>query len=151
MVASSGTGRAHRGSQRADRKHACLPVLPWEMAQLGSLSVQKASYKAAMEKIRGSGGEIVYPVELVHPKQNGIGKAMDTIFGKPKYQVEGSAANNQADYEPRGVIAKYLETMDDPNMKSLEDIAKFNIEHADLELPEGGSTRRPLLCDHWSC
>ena len=28
-------------------------------------------------------------------------------------------------------------------MKSLEDIAKFNIEHADLELPEGSSTRRP--------
>lgn len=27
-------------------------------------------------------------------------------------------------------------------MKSLEDIANFNIEHADLELPEGNSTRR---------
>lgn len=26
-------------------------------------------------------------------------------------------------------------------MKSLEDIAKFNVEHADLELPEGSSTR----------
>ena len=28
------------------------------------------------------GGEVIYPVELVHPKQNGIGKAMDTVFGK---------------------------------------------------------------------
>jgi hypothetical protein len=90
-VASSGTGHAHRGSQRADCKHACLFVLPWEMAQLGSLSLQKASCEAAMEKVQSSGGEAVYPVELVHPKQNGIGKAMDTIFGKPKCQVEGSA------------------------------------------------------------
>jgi len=34
-------------------------------------------------------------------------------------------------------VAKYLETRDDPTMKTLEDIAKFNIDHADLELPEG--------------
>jgi hypothetical protein len=115
------------------------------MAQLGSLSAQKASYEAAMEKIQSLGGEVVYPVELVHPKQNGIGKAMDTIFGKLKCQVAGSGANNQADYEPGGVVAKYLETRDDPNFKSLEDIAKFNIEHADLELPEGASTRCPPI------
>ncbi|KAK4150380.1 amidase signature domain-containing protein [Chaetomidium leptoderma] len=89
----------------------------------------KASYEAAMKKIQSSGGEVIYPVELVHPKQNGIGKAMDTIF----------------DYEPRGVVAKYLETRDDPNMKSLEDIANFNIEHADLELPEDYPNQNAIL------
>ncbi|KAK4145836.1 amidase signature domain-containing protein [Dichotomopilus funicola] len=89
----------------------------------------KASYEAAMERIRSSGGEVIYPVELVHPKENGIGKAMDTIF----------------DYEPRGVVAKYLETRDDPNMKSLEDIANFNIEHADLELPEDYPNQNAIL------
>ena len=96
-----------------------------------------------MEKIRSSGGEVVYPVEVVHPKQNGIGKAIGTIFGKPKCQVEGSAANNQTDYEPHDVVTKYLKTRDDSNMESLEDISKFNIEHADQELPEGGSTPPP--------
>lgn len=35
-----------------------------------------------MEKIKSLGGEVIYPVELVHPKQTGIGKAMDTIFGR---------------------------------------------------------------------
>lgn len=35
-----------------------------------------------MKKIQSSGGEVLYPVELVHPKENGIGKAMDIIFGK---------------------------------------------------------------------
>lgn len=35
-----------------------------------------------MNKIQSLGGEVVYPVELVHPKQNSIGKAMDIIFGK---------------------------------------------------------------------
>ncbi|KAH6635528.1 amidase signature domain-containing protein [Chaetomium sp. MPI-SDFR-AT-0129] len=89
----------------------------------------KASYEAAMERIQSSGGEVIYPVELVHPKENGIGKAMDTIF----------------DYEPRGVVAKYLETRDDPNMKSLEDIANFNIEHADLELPEDYPNQNAIL------
>lgn len=59
------------------------------MAQLGSLSVQKASYEAVMEKIQSSGGEVVYPVKLVHPKQNGIGKAMDTIFGKAEMSSRG--------------------------------------------------------------
>ncbi|KAI1120425.1 hypothetical protein F5Y10DRAFT_258364 [Nemania abortiva] len=34
-----------------------------------------------MRKIQSSGGEVIYPVELVHPNQNGIGKAMDIIFG----------------------------------------------------------------------
>ncbi|KAB5585672.1 amidase signature domain-containing protein [Coniochaeta sp. 2T2.1] len=71
----------------------------------------KSSYEAAMEKIKSLGGEVIYPVELVHPKENDIGKAMDMIF----------------DYEPRGVVAAYLETRNDPNMKSLEDIA----HHAD--------------------
>ncbi|KAH6613403.1 amidase signature domain-containing protein [Chaetomium tenue] len=89
----------------------------------------KASYEAVMEKIQSVGGEIIYPVELVHPKQNGIGKAMDIIF----------------DYEPRDVVAKYLETRDDPNMKSLEDIATFNMEHADLEFPEDYPNQNALL------
>ncbi|KAB5583446.1 amidase signature domain-containing protein [Coniochaeta sp. 2T2.1] len=89
----------------------------------------KASYDAAMEKIQNLGGEVIYPVELVHPKENGIGKAMDTIF----------------DYEPRGVVAAYLETRDDPIMKSLEDIAQFNIEHADLELPEDYPNQNAIL------
>ena len=31
-------------------------------------------------------------------------------------------------------------------MKSLEDIATFNTEHADLELPEGSLTRRFEYC-----
>lgn len=35
-----------------------------------------------MKKIESMGGEVIYPIELVHPKQNGIGKAMDTIFGR---------------------------------------------------------------------
>jgi len=35
-----------------------------------------------MKKIQSSGGEVIYPVELVHPKQNGIGVAMDIVFGK---------------------------------------------------------------------
>lgn len=56
---------------------------------------------------------------------------------------DGSTADHQADYEPRGVVATYLKTRDDPDMKSLEDIANFNFKHADLELPEGSSTRRP--------
>jgi hypothetical protein len=42
-------------------------------------------------------------------------------------------------------VAKYLETRDDPNRKTLEDIAKFNVEHADLELPKCYSTRHPSL------
>jgi len=50
--------------------------------QHNSHSVRKASYEAAMKKIQSSGGEVIYPVELVHPKQNGIGVAMDIVFGK---------------------------------------------------------------------
>ncbi|KAK3361720.1 amidase signature domain-containing protein [Lasiosphaeria ovina] len=91
--------------------------------------VQKASYEVTMKKIQSSGGEVIYPVELVHPKQNGIGAAMDTIF----------------DYGPRGVVAKYLETRDDSSMKTLEDIAKFNIDHADLELPEDYPNQNAIL------
>lgn len=36
-------------------------------------------------------------------------------------------------------------------MKSLEDIAAFNIEHADLELPEGSSIRRFECCTWLNC
>ncbi|KAK1833216.1 amidase signature domain-containing protein [Podospora conica] len=90
----------------------------------------KSSYEAVMNKIQSSGGQVVYPVELVHPKENGIGKAMDTIF---------------ADYEPRAAVAAYLKTRDDPDMKSMEDIAKFNIDHADLELPEDYPNQNAIL------
>ncbi|KAI0109049.1 amidase signature domain-containing protein [Nemania sp. FL0031] len=89
----------------------------------------KSSYEVAMKKIRSLGGEVIYPVELVHPSQNGIGKAMDTIF----------------DYEAREVVAKYLKTRDDPSMKSLEDIRDFNTEHSDLELPEDYPNQNAIL------
>ncbi|KAK3358282.1 amidase signature domain-containing protein [Lasiosphaeria ovina] len=57
-----------------------------------------------------------------------------------KHQRHWRCEDTIFDYGPRGVVAKYLETRDDSSMKTLEDIAKFNIDHADLELPEAQAT-----------
>ena len=105
-----------------------------------------------MKKIQSSDGEFIYPVKLVHPKENGIWKAMDVIYGKWRaYLGDGSTAHHWTDYEARGAVATYLEMRDDPNMKVPEDIMNFNIEHADLELSEGNSTRRhPLEHCMWA-
>ncbi|KAI0876849.1 amidase signature domain-containing protein [Hypoxylon argillaceum] len=103
---------------------------PGLVAPIEEVNAQiKSSYETAMKKIQSSGGEVLYPVELVHPKENGIGKAMDIIF----------------DYEPRGVVARYLKTRDNPSILTLDDIANFNIKHADLELPADYPNQNAIL------
>jgi len=47
------------------------------------------------------------------------------------------------DYDLKANMAGFLAWYEDPPIKSLEDLIKFNSEHADVELPEGKSSPSP--------
>jgi len=87
----------------------------------------KSAIEDALKQITANGGEVVYSIDLPHPVD---------LWG-----MMGTVLN----YEARSVVETYLSTRDDPAMNSLEDIINFNIEHADLELPEEYPNQNVLL------
>ncbi|PVH76796.1 amidase signature enzyme [Cadophora sp. DSE1049] len=95
----------------------------------GAETQMKTAIGAAISKIGALGAEIVGPVGLPHPGSAGIWKNMGPMF----------------DYEATGVIDSYLTTRDGPEMKTIQDIVDFNLQHADLELPEDYPNQNLLL------
>jgi amidase len=95
----------------------------------GAENQMKSAIEEAIVKIKALGAETVYPIELPHPGKAGIWPKMSVIFN----------------YEAAGVIESYLTTRDDPTMKQIQDIVDFNLEHAELELPEDYPNQNLLL------
>ncbi|KAL8817135.1 MAG: hypothetical protein Q9223_003980 [Gallowayella weberi] len=75
-------------------------------------------------KIAHAGAHVVSPVELIQ------------FFDLFKDPTGASSMNDLICYEFRKDIANYLALYPDSPVKTLEDLVKFNEDHAELELPE---------------
>ncbi|KAL8811974.1 MAG: hypothetical protein Q9200_001372 [Gallowayella weberi] len=75
-------------------------------------------------KIAHAGAHVVSPVELIQ------------FFDLLKDPTGASSMNGLICYEFRKDIANYLALYPDSPVKTLEDLVKFNEDHAELELPE---------------
>ncbi|KAJ5633528.1 amidase signature enzyme [Penicillium herquei] len=93
---------------------------------------QKTMYEGAIEKIRSAGGDVHYPVPLVHPSTL-------QFQGQPGYLMILLS-------EVRDSVNSYLSTLTSSPMKSLEDIIRFNKEHPEIQAGIGKLFEPKILC-----
>ncbi|KAL8903551.1 MAG: hypothetical protein Q9207_003856 [Kuettlingeria erythrocarpa] len=93
-------------------------LLPWLRL------LQESEIDRARSKISHGGAHVVSPVELIH------------FFDLFKDLNGSSSMDDLICYEFRKEISNYLALYPDSPVKTLEDLVKFNEDHAELELPE---------------
>lgn len=102
---------------------------------------QRAEMDAALKKIGESGGHVVRDVpltsmdELVLDSEDALEQLWSTCV--PRYPR--CYANYLSDHDFAKAWAEYLKGYENAGIKNLEDMIRFNKEHADVELPTSKS------------